>query len=64
MRKKQQLTEIMRFSMNVVTFGWGSTDADEREKMLRDYCKEKGVTKGYMPDSLSSHGRKVERSVE
>ena len=32
-KKKQHLTEIMRFSMNGITFGWGAADADEREKM-------------------------------
>ena len=43
--------------MNVVTFCWGATDGDEREKMLKDYCKGKGVTKNYMPDSFE-HSRK------
>ena len=27
------------------------------QKQLRDYCKEQGVTKGYMPDSFE-HSRK------
>ena len=65
MRRKQQLTEIMRFSMNVVTFGWGSTEADEREKMLKDYCKEKEALQRTTCQIASNiRGRREENSAE